>query len=283
MCLMRISEVRQSASGLGPSDHLCWGFADRAVYQAEARRFLLDGVELGQRVLYTASGTIDDLYHDLDGLSELERWIAEDRVELLPISGLYASARGRDAIQQADAYGHATRRALAAGFTGLRAVADATDLVREPAELDAFVRYEHRIDQLMASGLPFSAMCAYDLNRLGQDAVDELARVHPVTHGTTTPFRLHAGDQHALCLAGEFDAWDEADARITFERVLSAATCPVVTLDCGPLDFIHHRALSAMHDVACELEVEIHLVDPPSTVGPVLELLHLDSLRATTP
>lgn len=278
---MRTSEVCESASGLGLSDHLCWGFADRSVFQAEAHRFLLDGVHLGQRVLYTASGTIDDLYQDLAVLSELDRWLSEDRVELVPVNELYASARGRDASEQAQAYAHVTHQALAAGFTGLRAVADATDLVRDPAERDAFVRYEHRIDQLMAGGLPFSAMCGYDHSRLGQDAVDELARVHPAAHGTASPFRLHAGHA-ALCLTGDIDAWDEHTARVTFERVLSAAEGPIAHLDCHELDFIHHRGLEAMHEVARDLELEVRLCDPPSTVGRVLDVLHLDTLHAVT-
>ena len=41
-------------------------------------------------------------------------------------------------------------RALAAGFTGLRVVADATAVVGRPEQVDAFARYEYLLDQAMA-------------------------------------------------------------------------------------------------------------------------------------
>lgn len=41
----------------------------------------------------------------------------------------------------------ATREALAAGCSGSRMVADASELIRAPAQREAFVQYEHVIDR----------------------------------------------------------------------------------------------------------------------------------------
>jgi hypothetical protein len=77
-----------------------------------------------------------------------------------------------------DTYLQATEQALSAGYRGLRVAADATDLARTRAQRDAFVRYEHLIDQGMAD-VPFSAMYAYDRRVLGE-AASELACAHPI-------------------------------------------------------------------------------------------------------
>ena len=94
-----------------------------------------------------------------------------------------------DPDAQVRAYAAATGAALAADFTGLRVVAEATPLVRTPEQLDAFARYEPMIDGYMVTH-PFSAMCAYDRRILDESAIAQLACLHTSTNAPV-PFRLH--------------------------------------------------------------------------------------------
>ena len=108
----------------GVGRHLCWAFTDRAGFLDRARAFLAEGRAAGeQRRLVGA---------DLTGL---------DRFPALPVFDPAA----------------AMAAALAAGFTGLRVVVDATPLVRSPSSRADFAAYEHLVDR-SAADHPFSAV-----------------------------------------------------------------------------------------------------------------------------
>lgn len=276
---MRSSGVTDTAGGFGRHDHLCWGYDERDSFIAAATQYLRDGLDLNQRVLYTGPGTSEQLRRELHGLADLDRLIETGAVVVTPVDQSYGGRHREGPAGQAEAYAAATRDALAAGFTGLRAAADATPLVLTDDDRDAFVRYEHRVDQLMADGLPFAALCAYDRAQLGSAAVDELACVHPLAHDTATPFRLHAHAPSSLRLSGEIDAFDRDTARVAFDRTLSGHVGPgPVRVDCSDLDFVSHRGLEALNAVAADLGVRVTLIDPPSTAGWLIELLELGSL-----
>src|SRR5699024_5460905 len=84
----------------------------------------------------------------------------------------------------------ATEAALQAGYTGFRAVVDATATSRTVAQRTAFARFEYLIDQKMAA-LPVSAMCAYDVSELGAGTVAELTCLHPLASTGSTSFHLY--------------------------------------------------------------------------------------------
>lgn len=278
---MRSTGLLDSSQGLGRHDHLCWGFDDQAAFRAEANRFIADGLALGQRVVYTAPCSVDELHDHLSGITDLDRLVSDGAIELLPIDQTYAARhQGGD---QADAYAAATGEALAAGYTGLRAVADATVLALDPTDRDEFVRYEHRIDQRMAGGLPFSALCGYDRTRLDHLAIDELACVHPAVHGGGHSFRVHASPEGGLQLAGEIDAWHHEQVRQAFDRVLASTRPSPVAVDCSALDFVHHRGLLAMDRAARLHAATLELRHVPLVVGRVCEILGLRALTTAPP
>lgn len=277
MAPMRSTGVVDSARDLGHHDHLCWGYEHHRDFCDEALVFVDEGLSLGHRILYTGEADTDGLRAELDGIGGLDRLIDDGAIQLLQILATYEAASSHD---QAEVYAGATRQALDAGYTGLRTVADATVLVMEPTDRDAFVRYEHRMDRLMAAGLPFSAMCGYDRGRLGEPAVAEIGCVHPLVHGSGTTFQIHAhsgGD--AMRLAGDIDAWHEVAVEDAFTRTLAARPFTRLTVDCSELAFSHHRGLEAIDRAARAAGVELSLVSTPTTVGKVVELLHLDSLE----
>lgn len=280
---MRSSGVVDATSGFGRHDHLCWSYDDRASLAEAARAFLAEGVALGQRVVYVGSRSTAALRDELVGLHDLDALLDSGAASIHTIEDRYRTT-DRAGSGQDDVYAEATRHALDLGYTGLRVVADATELVLDDAGRDAFVRYEHAIDRRMSAGLPFSAMCAYDTGRLGARTVAELACVHPLHRSGTTPFHVFAdGDGDGrLAIAGEVDALGAADLRRALHRVLGDVAPGTVELEASRLDFADHRALLTLEAAAAQAGVELVLLDPPSVITRLTELLPLRSVRVAT-
>ena len=247
-------------TGERSSSHVCVAYRGRAELVEAVASFLRVGVERGERVQLIASGPSDALAVAAEGMTGVEVRAADDVYE------------DSDGVR---AYVRAAAEARRDGFTGLRVAAEVTDLVADDARRDAFVRYEHRIDREMAGGLPFAALCAYDVTRLGPDAVDELACVHPESQGDGSPFHLFAADRARLRLAGEVDGFSARGFAVAATRV-AGAHAGVVDVDCRDLRFADHVSLLALDRVAHDHGLELRLCDAPPIVHRVSSLLTLE-------
>lgn len=212
------------------------------------QEFLHEGLATGERVGYVGSAPSERLIDELraiDGMSEaLDRGAAQ--VVSLPPSGAVI-----EPAAQVRAYAEATAAALAAGFTGLRVAAEATQLVRTSEQLDAFARCEHLMDQYLADH-PFSALCAYDGGQLGDDVIEQLACLHPTSNQDAIGFHLHASttEDFSGTLSGELDL-STADL---FTTALDRTALPLrgaeLVVDARGLDFIDHRSLLRLFEHA---------------------------------
>jgi hypothetical protein len=140
---MREVGLVDSARGLVSHGHLCWAYQDRAEFLARALECIADGIAIGQRVEYVGSGCVETLRAELAGLDGTEE--ALGGVGVSPVDDFYRFSGHGDVVDPAAAVAahvDATGKALAAGYTGLRVVADATAAVRTPEQRDAFARYE---------------------------------------------------------------------------------------------------------------------------------------------
>jgi len=222
---MRQHGPLSSAAGLGLHDHACLAFSDDAAFLAAGLDFLADGERLGQRLAYAGSLQRDRLRERFGDLGA--------------------------AVRLAD-HAAATERALADGFTGLRILAEVTDLVRDRSRVAAHVHWEGAADRYMAEH-PLAALCCYDRRVLPAERMGDLACAHPALVGPDrlAPFRLFAGDDGALAVAGEVDVL-AADA---FGRVLELVTPPEgdVVLDLAPLTFMDHHGLRVLSGHAARL------------------------------
>ncbi|GIF53061.1 STAS domain-containing protein [Asanoa ferruginea] len=227
----------------GAGRHQCWAFTERAGFLDRARAFLAEGRAAGeQRWLVGA---------DLAGL---------DGVPALP--GFDPAA--------------ATGAALAAGFTGLRVVVDATLLVRSRAD---FAAYEHLVDRAAADH-PFSALCGYDRRVLDSAAVAELACLHGTHNVADVPFRLHGtAGPGAVALSGELDGAGSG----LLARALDRAAPPVVdgevVVDGAALEFIDHRSLLRLADYARGRGATAVLRTPLPAAARLADLLRVPGVR----
>jgi anti-anti-sigma regulatory factor len=277
---MRASGTVDSTRGLGLHDHVCWSYDD-AEFLGHAREFLAEGLALGQRVCLVADGAADDLAADLCATEGMERALRTGAARVAPVGDMYRFDAVIEPEAQVAAYARATEEALADGFTGFRVAAEATTLVRRPAQRDAFARYEHLIDEYMTTR-PFAALCAYDRGELGEAAVAELACMHPNANADAAPFRLFSPND-ADCvaeLAGELDIVSVELFPAAVRRACPAPPGGRVVVDASRLDFIDHRSLVLLDDLARAGGGTIVLRTRLTTPSRMIEALALSGVRA---
>jgi anti-anti-sigma regulatory factor len=259
--------VRNDPRPASPHAHVCLAFDDPAGFRSPAEAFLAEGLAAGERLWYVASEPPESLPGPL---------------RFVPVTDAYPSGAVVDPEAQAAEYAAATAAAQAAGYTGLRVVADATPLVRTPAQLAAFTRYEHLADRLIC-GSAFSALCGYDRRVLGEDAIAQLAAMHARTDADV-PFRLTACPPAAgaAALAGELDLSAADLLAGALERAGLATGRSEVALDASGLRFTDHRSLVQLDDYAGRHGVTMVLRRAPAAVSRLAGLLDLPRLRVET-
>ena len=222
LATMREHGLVSTAAGLGLHGHACWIYADEAELFRAAGDYLADGARLGQRLLFVGP---EELFDRAPG------------VECLPLSAFVEPGQPTDPDRMLRIYAAATDEALAAGYAGLRVVAEVTDLAADPG---CQCRWESVADRFMVDR-PLSAMCCYDRRRLAPEIVADLCAVHPVVN-ENVPFRIYAG-AGGLLLDGEIDYFS-ADA---LRRVL-LLTRGDGMLDLSGAKFIDHHGARVLHD-----------------------------------
>jgi anti-anti-sigma factor len=217
-------------------DHLCWVYDDDAAFDAAVQEFLSRGLARGERLLCVGERVIDSVRAGNTAIDDVDALIADGRLELLTVSQAYAAAGSFGPEPQRDFYESATQRAIAAGFRGLRVVAEITPLAADAGSRADLLRWEHLADEYMAQGAGMSAMCAYRSD-LPAVALTDVASAHPLVRAAEgiPAFRLFF-DGGRLALAGSVDTFD-AD-RLAALLATSPVHGPEVTLDLTSLDYI---------------------------------------------
>lgn len=272
---MRRTGLVAHVRGLGAHDHVCWRYDDRDDFLARVREFLGEGLALGLRVRYLGPGAVDALVADLDGIGGIDEALRTGAAEVASLDATYPA----DAVVEPDAqvrsYAEATEAALAAGFAGLRVAADCTPLVRTPQRLEAFARYEHRVDHHMARR-PFSAMCAYSKAEVDEHTFAQVACMHPATNTAYPGFRLHAAGDRTTALGGEVDPANDDLFALALERADPRPRDGRLVVDATDLSFLDHRGLLRLADHADRHGASVVLRTSWPGVAAMVDLLDLD-------
>jgi ABC-type transporter Mla MlaB component len=263
--------------GAGAADHLCWVYEDDAAFAAAAREFLAGGLARGERLLCVGERVIEGL--TAPGTRHLSDLIAEGTVETLTLAEAYEAAGPFLPEKQLAFYDAATKRALEAGYRGLRVIAEASDLAADPVQRADLVRWEHIADDYAAHGSGFSAMCAYRAD-LGPDALGDVASVHPMVRApeAVSSFRLFV-DGHGLVLAGCVDR--SSSARLARVLAATAVTGDVVVLDLAGLEFLDVAACRVLARWAAGLadrSVTVQVTGSSMLLRRMWRILDLDQL-----
>lgn len=243
---------------------------------------MTDGIAAGQWVEFVGSGSAEQLLDELLLLDGIEQAVDDGDIGFSSVWDFYRFSRQPGVVDPAasvDVRSAAAKDALAAGYTGFRAVVDATEVVRTVQQREAFARFEHLMDQEMSSH-PVSGMCAYDVGELGRQAVAEMACLHPVTSEGLASFRLYADRGVGLALAGEVDITGLDLLATALDRVLPLSSVgPELVVDGRGLEFINHRGLLAMDRHAAANDRRMTLRSSSAVLVDVARLLPLAALR----
>ncbi|MEH0824118.1 MULTISPECIES: MEDS domain-containing protein [unclassified Micromonospora] len=260
-----------------PPGHVCWSYDDPAVFDARAQRFLLAGLDAGERVRYVTAEPEDVAVARWRDVPRLRAALGSGAAEVVSVRDTYGERHVVDPADQVATYATLTDAALADGHAGLRVAADATALVVTAEQRDAFARYEHLVDRFMRAR-PMVAACGYDRRALGDAAIEELACLHPSADPGTTLFHLYAGADD-LVLTGELDTsnHDVFDAALTRAHLDGAPGDLVIRAD--GLRFVDHRNLTHLNRYAARRGGTVTLHTPLTSAARLVELLGLHRIR----
>ncbi|MFY1691647.1 MEDS domain-containing protein [Plantactinospora sp. WMMB782] len=262
-----------------PYGHVCWAYDDPAEFEGRAGRFLAEGLAAGERVWYAVPGQPGEAAERLAGLAGFSDALRRGAAQVVGLDAAYRDGVV-DPVAQVRRFTAATEEALAAGYRGLRVAADVTPLVRTPAQVASFARYEHGIDRYMRLH-PLSGMCGYRRAELGDRIVAELACLHPVSNVPDVLFRLYACPpaDGAAALAGELDTFNEEMFGTALEHADLSPVRGELVMRASDLRFIDHHCLTRLRDYAGGRDATAVLRTPWGAAARIVELIGLPGIR----
>lgn len=271
-----------SAAGLVPFGHLGWGFRDRRDFHRRAAEYLTDGVRQCQFTAFVGDGSLRSLSAELAAVREtMGADVLDAPVTVVPAEQFYRYVPGTDVVDPETSVAErlaATERAVADGYTGFRAVVDATAVARTEAQRRAFARFEILVDQQMAR-FPVSALCAYDLSEL--DGAADLVCLHPFVNAQCVPYQIFAAPDADVAVTGAVDA-DHAGA---FVDALLATFPPAharpVIVDAGDAAYLGAECLRLLERAARRDGRSITLLVRPPAIRAVND--RLSHVRIVSP
>ncbi len=273
-----------SAAGLVPFGHLGWGFHDRAEFLARAAEYIADGIAQGQWIEYVGAGSREELLAELAGMPGVADRLPDGGIAVRSHRDFYAMRPGSDVVDPQTAVATrvaAVEKAIEDGYSGFRAVSDITAVTRTPEGRDAFGRFEFLIDRVMAVQ-PVSALCAYDVNQLG-DSAAELICLHPFVNRRGASFRLYAEVDAGYALAGEIDAASDELFSTAVHRTWSLAGDDKLVIDAEALEFVGHRQLLTLDHYARTHDRRVVLRTGQHIIARLVGLLELANVEVLTP
>ncbi|WP_188112958.1 MEDS domain-containing protein [Mycobacterium simiae] len=248
----RQHDTVNSAAGLIPFGHLGWGYRRRGDFELRAVEYLTDGLRAHQYVMYVGAGTSKSLARQVDTLrSRLPSDVSKGRIHAVPIQHFYAFLPGTDIVDPETSVAAgiaATQRAIAGGFSGLRAVVDGTAVARTPDQRESFSACEFLMDQQMAK-LPVSALCAYDVQELGLGATG-LVCLHPYVNAGAAPFQIYSAGGTDIAVCGEIDACSDGILMEALRTIWRRGSRTHVGIDASALAFLAVGSLHRLNDAA---------------------------------
>jgi len=267
----------------GAADHVCWIYDDDAEFDAAVQEFFAGGMDRGERVLCVGERVVEGLRTARVGGTDLEELIARGVVETLTLAQVYEATGPFRAEEQLSYYDAATRRAVDAGYRGLRVIAEISGLATDPDRRPELVRWEQIADDYAAQGSGFSALCAYRAD-LAPEALADVASVHPLVHASreASTFALFAESDH-LVLAGSVDAF--SCDRLARLLATVPAVGDVVLLDLAALEFLDVASCRALALWVGELagrSVEVRVTGSSRLLRRMWHVLGLEQVAPVT-
>ncbi|MBV9319050.1 MAG: MEDS domain-containing protein [Mycobacterium sp.] len=277
--MIRQHGLVSSAAGLIPFAHLGWGYRDRAEFCARAAEYIADGLASNEWILYVGAGSRAALRAELAALGFGEAVKSRQILAAQP-DDYYTFVPGSEVVDPEATVAKGVARfeqLLASGCPAFRAVVDGTVAAVTTKQRDALARLEYLVEKTM-SVLPASALCAYDVSRLGP-AAKEMICLHPVVGKGVVGFRLYPQQDAGFALAGEIDSADADAFTASLQRIWPLAPGDELIVDAYGLDFVTHRQLLELDERARAERRKVILRTDQCLVAQLVEVLELENVR----
>lgn len=254
---MRNHRVLDDPAVLHLHDHVAWCGARNDELERVAITAFSVGAARNERMIFVCD---DPHAYELRANDELDRALDSGALTSSSIDEVYGDVEALDPDAQLAVFSAAVDDALAAGYTGIRVVADNTPLVcGDDESFQRWLAWEQLTDRFQDER-PVLGLCFFDASRIPVDRLAVLGAVHPITHASSPPFRLFT-DDGVVVLIGEVD--DETVG--TLHRALAVRHVDAQTLvvDVSRAEFIDHRTLQAFAQLGTDIApVRLHGVHP---------------------
>jgi len=257
------------ADTLEPHDHVIW-YGDGAddLYTL-ATAALAAGARRNEKLMFVALEPDPDR---LTGIGDLDPLLDSGQLEVVDIDDVYGASGSFSAADQLATFEGVLANALAAGYTGIRVVADNTPLATgDEEEFRRWLAWEQVADRFQAQS-NVTGICWFNRRALSDERQADLASLHPVCAASALepPFSFFS-DGDAIAVAGALDAWS-ADR---FRRILDSSPVEsALVVDLSQADFVDHRALLALNSIA-SAERPVRIRSAPGIVRRMPSLLAL--------
>ena len=281
---MRLTGVLAERDAFAGADHLCWVYDDPASFAEATHRYLAEGLAQGDRLLCVGDGMAAELRAAGEPFGAIDDLVARGALSFEDTGDAYADGEPMRPRDQWAFYDEAVRSAQAAGFRGLRVVADVTVLATTAAGRARLVEWEHIADEYIASGAGMAAMCAYHRPELDPDAVADVTAVHPQVHAPLDPpsFRVWFDDD-VVHLAGTVDTFGAARlARVLDSPAVPSAPAVLDLSGLEVLDVAGCRTLARWAADASRAGQRPQLRGAPRAARRIWRLLGLDDTAPVT-
>jgi len=176
-----------------PGDHLCWLYETDEEHRALVVRFVRQGIERGEKVLYiTDAHTVEAILDDLrkGGLS-VDRYLERGQLSVLTSQDTYLRAGTFDPDRMIAVVREATAHALTEGYPALRVTGEMTWALRGLSGSDRLIDYESKLNAFFP-GSKCVGLCQYDRRRFDPAALINILATHPtVIVGTERYNNVH--------------------------------------------------------------------------------------------
>ena len=177
---MSRARTSHGITDLAPGDHLCWFYDTEEEHRAVITPFLRQGLERGEKVLYSVDARTAEAvlaYSRADGL-EVEPYLARGQLCILTRDDAYMrqgvfDPDGMVALLRAE-----TARASAEGYTALRISGEMTWGLRGLPGSGRLIEYDAKPNNFFP-GSQCLGLCQYDRRRFGPALLLEVLATHP--------------------------------------------------------------------------------------------------------
>ena len=172
----------RTLSDLQPGEHLCCIFRTPEEHRQVLTRFLRDGLERRQKVLYVYDATPEETikaYLRDDGIDPAP-YLRSGQLVLIPASQAYLRHQVFRPEEMLEFWKEKLIRAQAEGYAVLRVTGETTWAERGYPGTERFMEYEARLNEVVP-GSPVIVLCQYDLHKTSPRVLLEVLLTHPVT------------------------------------------------------------------------------------------------------